>query len=719
MEKLVNGMSDLFSQTGIEVLEKIENEDDKKTICYHMKYAKSTMVDPLELFSGYNSLKAITFSFELGFVAKISEMFDTVDVVFGAEFIASKINQGIAAQMAVILANADIIKSNLQNYKNRNFAKKIVDGIVEVRFPKIMVDHRKIYLLKADDGRVRTILTSANMSGCAWNPNHHKEFYVICDDFECYEAFLKDFNTIWSISEPIIPDAAIKIMNDSQYETNIDTDNSCKSEEKTYDVVTENPILSKVNKHVDETIIVQQIEDPEARMEIIHYDKDLENFEQQHKEYLKEIKLKEKNGVVSVLANTVKKYLTNAKKIRQKKITIEERSEYYPRMIIDYKEGRVSVGGNYLDLSPSDEDVRKDIEQLLSIFNNYNRFVGDIWQAQHNHFKLMNAMFSSVFNAKLRCEARLKNIGGVSALPLYMLLNSPPDCGKTFMVKVFLKMMTGIEDFGYKYNDVKSKELAVYQTTHKGIPIFIDEISSSFTLSFSEMIKTPQNCEEKLRENQPMTIFVSNKVSSPQKELRKRMIFLTYDIHLPSKFKRREFETLGTHLLFNMGTAFYRKYLGLMLPYVMDEIEKIITGEGLTNDYSPELMQKSSEIILSLVREYGFEVPDYMKIVTWDDDYADNSRSTYQDSLEEIKSLYKSNRKIFTIDEKFVTICISKDVGAKYCSKWETSLPNEIMFIRIPDAEFTKMRMNRKELEEHLNMKFETGLKAKFLNFIS
>lgn len=38
-----------------------------------------------------------------------------------------------------------------------------------------------------------------------------------------------------------------------------------------------------------------------------------------------------------------------------------------------------------------------------------------------------------------------------------------------------------------------------------------------------------------------------------------------------------------------------------MLPYVAGELNKLDTGEGLTDKYSPELMQKSSEIIIQIV----------------------------------------------------------------------------------------------------------------------
>lgn len=681
--------------------------EDNYADCYAMSFKEKVWQDPLQLFEGgYTDFKAITFSFDFSFVAKISSKFENVEIVVGAEFNASRINKAVAEQVAYILASADVVKTTV--YRNRKFAKRIVDGEAEVRYPKFMCDHRKIYLLKADDGRVRVIFPSANFTGVSWNVNHHIENYMYCDDMECYERFLEEFKTIWSLSVPVVPDANVLEAGDEAV------------------IPKENPIIEQAKNYVDTAIVVQKSDNPETRLTIVHYDKDIKEFEPREKEILKDIKLKEnKDGSVVLNAKVIQKYIANVEKTRLSKVTVEEISEGYPRLAIDYANEKLSIDKEPLDLSPSDDEVKADITELLGAFANYNRFVNDRFQAQHNHFKLLNAMFSSVFNAKIRCSAKVRNISGLSGLPLYMLLSSPADSGKTFMVELCLKMMTGKEVKGYKYDELKYKTLskgeilATYQETHKNIPIFIDEIDArGFTTSFGKMIKSPQDCEEHMRQEQPLTIFATNDVV-PKKEMRKRIIYLTYNIKFPSRATRREYETLGGHILHRMGTAFYRKYLSMMFPYVNAELEKMETSTDLSDKYSPELMQKSSEIILDIIRQYGFEIPGYMKVLTWDADYADNSRSTYIESLNKIGELYRTDRKLFTIDEKDVTICMDKEVGKKWCTVWETSLPNELCATIIPDAEFAKIRLDRAELEHLLGVRFETGFRAKIKNWLS
>lgn len=691
--------------------------------CHWVSYEDTTMEDPLRLFAGYQDLKVISFSYNFGFVARITEKFEQARIILGAEFVAAKLNQALANQMDEIMATTDELRLSL--HRNKKLAKRVVEGEVEIRCPMALIDHRKIYLLKADDGRTRTIMPSANISARAWTGFNQIENFIVSDDPAAYAAYLAEFETAWELSEPVIPNARVEQeVRETPVEELPDKD-IAGIETEMYSVKDDNPLLENIQKSItDKAIIVREVNDPETKLEIVEYNKDMEKLKQFHGEITKELKLSSRNGVIQLVPNIIKKYLFNANKASMKKVSIEKKSAEYPRMTIDYPTNTVFLDNQKVDLYPSDEEVKNDIREMLSVFSNFNNFIGRVDQAKDNYFKLMNALFSSPFNAKLRCAAYLRDVG-TSGLPLYILLNSPKsNCGKTFMVRYFLKMMTGKKGFGYKFDKVKSKELEAFQMSekvqHKGIPIFIDEITSSFKIAFAGMIRTVDSCETDLRECQPMTVFASNVVSDPDETLRKRMIFMNFDIGLPSNVIPREMDTKGRQLINRIGTAFYRKYLSYMLPYVIGELNKLDTGEGLTDKYSPELMRKSSEIIIQIVKEYGFPVPGYMKVLSWDTDYADNSRSVYAEELERMVDLYKTEKKMFYIDEKYVTICLSNDkTGQKMVSNWVSLLPREIQAEKLPDANNAKIRMNRKELEHHLGFRFDTGIRSKIRNWLS
>ena len=65
------------------------------------------------------------------------------------------------------------------------------------------------------------------------------------------------------------------------------------------------------------------------------------------------------------------------------------------------------------------------------------------------------------------------------------------------------------------------------------------------------------------------------------------------------------------------------------------------------------------------------------------------------------------------LNEK-VAITMSNDrIGNKYVSNWVSLLPREIQAEKMPDANYAKIRMNRKELEQHIGFQFDVGIRAK------
>ena len=706
----------LFSEPSVTM----EQTDDSMVRIHWFNYECTTYEDPISLFNGFQEMKIISFSYNFGFIAKLAEQFEHAEIILGAQFIAEKINKTIASQMVDVMATMDTLRCNI--HKNKKLAKRIVENEVEIRCPNMLVDHRKIYLLKADDGRTRVIIPSANISARAWSGNFQLENFAVSDDPATYEAYIKEFNMAWDMSVPVVPNAIVEnAIADTSIDELPDTDITGE-ESKQYEVAVDNPLLERA-RSVDTAVIVREVDDTDAKIKIIEYNKDEEYYKQHHSEILKNMKLTSKKGAIVFTPTTIQKYIFNSKKASQKKVDIEKVSERYPRMVVDYSTGDVYLNKEKISLSPPDEDVKNDVHELLMAFSNFDNFVGKVKQAKENHFKLMNVLFSSPFNAKLRCSAYLQDID-TSGLPLYVLLNSPANCGKTFMVRYFLKMMTGNRRLGYKSENVKSGGLTAYQTEekvlHKGIPIFIDEVISSFKTTYGGMIRNADSCEDNLRETQPLTVFASNVVSDPEEALRKRMVFLSYDIGLSSSVSRREYQAWGRQFIRRIGTAFYRKYLSYMVPYVMAELDKIETKMGITDKYSPELMQKSSEIIMQIIKESGFTVPDYMKVLTWDTDYADNSKAVYDEPLEKIIDLYNTEKKLFKVDEKYVTISLSNDwTGQKIAAKWISLLPREIYAEKLPDASCVKIRMNRKELEQHIGFRFDSGIVARVKNLFS
>ena len=147
--------------------------------CYHteMKDISYPTID--DLFSGYDSIRAITFSYDIAFINDIMKKFKYGEILLGTPFLVQK-DTKMTEFLAETLTNAKEAADAVRRYPE--LSDMMINGDLVIHTPTFILDHRKIYLLSSDNGKTRVITASANMSGRAWN-GEHMEFYE-CDDSE-------------------------------------------------------------------------------------------------------------------------------------------------------------------------------------------------------------------------------------------------------------------------------------------------------------------------------------------------------------------------------------------------------------------------------------------------------------------------------------------------------------------------------------------------------
>lgn len=658
-------------------------DDGEQLKCYQHEL-KSIEYKTLEgLFSGFNSIKAITFSYELSFVDSIMQYFDYGEILLGADYMVQK-DQKLNNYMAEVFTNS---YEALQQIKSKKkLATMLKEGAVEFRTPLFVMDHRKIYLLKSDDGRTRVITSSANMSRGAWNGDH-MEHYEYDDSLYCYEEYEKDFETVWSDSQAI-PYAMV-------------------SSKKSDDFIDGNVIIKEV-KETGQAIVLQEPKDI-VNFDKVKYSIDHETIKEEYKALVSDMNLKsdKKTGIFQLVPDSIKKIEHNVRKLTQRKYSVHEEERPYPKMKIDYEDCIVTLEDKVMDLNPTEEDVRNDIDNLITIFSNFDVFVGDTERLKENHFKLINAIFSSPFNAKLRCAAMIKNVTNTS-LPLLLLIASETaNCGKTFIVNTALKMMTGLELPTFNKANCRKEDVTRIQVTGRSVPVFIDELDNKYLAIIKDIIKHPEDCEDAQREEQPMIIFASNDVTEPDETLRKRMVFLRFEGALPSDIDQSAYKGKGNALIRRMGTGLYREYLRRMVKEVGEMLDYITTSEDIPDEYYPDLMRISSDILISIFEDYGYEIPRYMKHLTWNNDYSINADFISKDALDEIYSLYLRKRDMFKITKDTVTIEMGLDKNSeRKCVSWKNTLPAELRTEYTKTRDCNRIVLERSELEKRLGMKF-------------
>lgn len=658
-----------------------------------MKFKKKQLIDiqyaPYEeMFSGFNKLQVITFSYDLNFINNIMQYFETAEIILGAKFIVDR-----DEMLPSLLADAAALKDGITKYKR--LSNMLKNGNLIIKVSTSIVDHRKLYILSADDGRTRVLSPSANLSWSAWNGSHLEDYEY--DDGEAgYDDAVNDFETAWSLAEEI-PYACFA----AKISKNADGD-----------IISGNPIVIKIKKMNSAIVLRQQMD--EETISLTKRCLDIKNDIAEYKEVTKNIGLKTDKGVTMISPQHIKKIETNMKRtIRTKKLNIEQHTKAYPKLTFDYDEEKAYLDEKEMDLNPADNEIKNDIDEILKIFDNFKEFLNGEKNLQPNHFKLMNAVFSSPFTARLRCDASLLQVG-TSSLPLFLLLSSAnANCGKTFMMSALLKMMTGEVIDEQKGVNMSKDMLEKEQICIKGTPIFIDEISGRFISDKEDFLKDPERCEKGQVSTMPLIVFASNNVLSLEEKFRKRMMFINFDGSMPSTIDQSAYKSRGIAIINRLSTAFYREYLRRMIPKINDVISYMHDVEHREDGYYPDIMSISSQTIIDILTDYGYDIPDYIKRLTWNDDYSVNSVSISEDFLEQIDALYRTNRKDFKIDT--VTNLVSIELGRnknieKMFESWARSLPNEIGATAIPTRDLCRIDFKKDKLEKFLGHSLSTGL---------
>lgn len=655
--------------------------------CYHTEMKDVSYPTINDLFSGFDSIRAITFSYDIAFINDIMKNFKYGEILLGAPFLVQK-DTKMTEFLAETLTNAKEAADAIRKYPE--LSDMMINGDLVIHTPTFILDHRKIYLLSSDDGKTRVIKASANMSGRAWN-GERMEFYE-CDDSEfAYDSYKADFETAWENSEEI-PAKIISV-------------------KKTDDPIESNAIIKKL-KETGNTIILQQPIQGSEEDEFtnIKYVIEHDSTREEYKALLAGVNLKSKQGFIELIPKTIEKLeFNNRKRIQQKKIKVNNVTEQYPNMEYDCYEKSAKINGVEMNLNPSADEVKKDIEELIGLFNNFDQFVSrDVNKLKMTRFKLLNAMFCSPYNAKLRCTAKIKGVP-VSSLPLFMLATSKTsNCGKTFMARAVLKMMTGRELDVINKESCKKEDIRFIQAGCKGIPVFVDELDNAYLSRIKDIIKNPEKCEDNQLESQPMIVFASNEADEPDEIIRKRMVFLRFDGALPSTIDKSAYKGLGDAIIRRLGTGLYREYTRRMLDEVKELLDYMIYSKDRSDSWYPDLMAISSKTIISILEDYGYNIPTYMKRLTWNDDYADNAHFIAADTFNDIHEFYLKNKKAFTLTKDSIIIELGNDAASKKTlTSWVNTLPPEVQTKSISTRDCNKMTMNRREFESCSHIKFK------------
>ena len=174
-----------------------------------------------DLFAGFTTLKAITFSSSIEMLLRLAERLDDMEVVFGSESILSK------EHLALAQASQTIAGLWLRRCAGRSegagrgacrgcwaaaaarLLERVVAGSLRFRLLRGRPSHEKLYLLSGPAGS-RVLTGSANLSRAAFEGRQH-EIYVAFDGEPAWQLFDGYYQRDWKDSVPVEPDALVTV----------------------------------------------------------------------------------------------------------------------------------------------------------------------------------------------------------------------------------------------------------------------------------------------------------------------------------------------------------------------------------------------------------------------------------------------------------------------------------------------------------------------------
>lgn len=650
---LADSTSDSSTNNGLEVVK--------------MSYCGAETMSWQELFSGYDSLHAITFSSGVNFVYKLLDMFETAEIIFGCEHVLSYSLQEIIAYQDTLIKR---LRENLSKSK-LNLLERIDAKEISFFVSRQKMSHEKIYLLSSKDGKKRVIMGSANLSYNAFGGRQRENICYI-DGEDAYDWYFDKFEELKSSSCDYISKKAINIAD-------------------AVDNLSDLPISQtvKINK-------AMVIEADKTVSEEVQFVLDTSKLSQKISPL---VPLPEKKtGKIRISPDILVKV---QRKLTDEKIKEKELRSEYPQLVVDSINNKVTLNDKHIDLTPNATEIKHDVELFIKYMDGYNRFHGDYKGMQLRYFEFANWFFCSPFMAIMRDSAARFEQNRLP-YPVFGLVYGQSKAGKTSFLETLLKMMIGQKP-KISAPDFTRSSIEGLKRTVQGAPIIVDDLTNiRFNQHAIETIKNDDfGVSDHLTNYSAVVISANEDVKAVMPEVIRRTVICRVEAGLTNT------EVMQSNVVRSVqqkiGTAFYREYLRRMLDIIPDLIDALKDEES---DRAPDILKYSSEVIVDIINEHTDTLPDYIRHLSLDNYFSE--QVTGKHAIKAIKDAWKTNKKAFIINKKTNELCY--DAGAPYEAGYIMKELPETLEARKTNS---KIVMKLDEAEKFFEIKFKRSFLGK------
>ena len=639
-------------------------------------YADTVETNWEELFDGFDRLYAITFSSGIEFVNKVINKFSYAEVVFGCEKI---IANDIAAIMSVQI---DSVQRLAKSKSAGNLANRLDDGSLQLYVSRDTKSHEKIFILEsADHKRVRVITGSANMSASAFC-GIQRENIVCFDDeaaFSHYKVLFETFKE--TCSDNVSYKAVVSTMNQEDY---------------LKENIKEVPVFQSIEKQ--KLVFLEQAQpEDEVEYEIVA---DVKKMQELVKPIMPKMAVQANRIVVA--AEPMRVFTKRYTEVRR---VAAEAVKQLPKLHIDYDAGTMTFNDENIDLNPNLSEVAKNIKSIQTFFSGMDYFYGDVEQAKKDYFKYMTWYLATPFMAYLRYFASRNNYD-TKLFPMYGVIYGDSNGGKTTFIKFLVKLMCGETVKMNTTEDFTATRIDGLKRVCEGLPLNIDDLAKTQFQNHSErVIKNDEWGISDRLVNYPAVSITSNKITSLTKDLSKRAIICRIGAKIDNERGAKNSKRVNESMS-ELTTAFYGEYVRRMLVCI-DEMTTEMRENANGKEYFPDIFHASSSVIADIFEACGIDLPDYVRILYYNDYMGDESIG--RAAIEKIELAWQADPSKFRVDKKQNRLIYSYPPdGPWYELKYiADELPNSL------EAEISggnQLIMNYEQAQELFGIKFRRWL---------
>lgn len=576
-----------------------------------MEFSGAETVSWQDLFSGFDTLHAITYSSGIGFVYRLLDLFEQAEIIFGCDEVISYSLQEVMAYQCKMVER---IRETAGKMKV-DLVSRIDQGTLRFYVAHSVLSHEKIYLLSAADGRKRVIMGSANMSFSAFG-GHQRENICYLDGEEAYQWY-------WDCYCQLREESTDQIAKDSLL---------CADDGENLEQL---PIARTIR--TQKALVLQPVE--EAKEEV-RFALDIKNLADK---LAPSVPKPDKKGKILLSPEKIKSIRRQvvATKTKEKELQSE-----YPQLRVFPDEAIVRLNGTDLDLNPPKEDVTRDVQLFLNYMAGYEKFHGDVAGMQRRYFEFANWFFCSPFMACMRDMAVRYN-QNLLPYPVFGLVYGQSKAGKTSFLETLLKMMIGQKP-KLSAPDFTRSSIENLKRTVKGAPIIVDDLTQTrFNQHAIETIKNDAfGVSDHLLQYPAVVISANEDVKAVAPEVTRRTVICRVQAGLTNTEVMRS--SVVRTVQREIGTAFYREYLRKMLEVVSDLLEEM---KDDASESAPDILATSSQVLLGIFSVCTEnDLPSYMRPLTLEDYFSEKVTGRY--ARETIRNAWQISRSSFEISER-------------------------------------------------------------------